>query len=125
MDQSNPAVEQQMHLSPAILAMLDEDKTILPTTARKMLFVQMSELHKRFKDVNAPIGQRQAFADFLAKIADAYPKTNAPAVAPGSGFSVNIIMGSKAEPPRVQDITDVSDIKLVNTNNEETPSPNV
>ena len=114
MDQNSPAVLQQTNIPPALLEAVETDPRLLGAIARKMLAVQMDALHKRLRDPNTPIGQRQAFADFLAKVGDAYPKANAMVTAPGSGFSVNIIMNgvpvSATKAPLVEDVTPANDM---------------
>ena len=100
MDANNPAVASQTAISPADLERVAKDPTLLTETARKMLAVQMVTMHKRAADPNMPIGQRQSWMEFLAKIGDAVPKQNAVlAGGPGAGFSVQIIMNQPAAQP--------------------------
>lgn len=93
MDAHNPAVAAQTALSPADLARVAENPKMLTDTARKMLLINMSAMHARMRDPNTPVGQRQSWMDFLAKLGDVYPKASAQVV-PGAGFSVNIVLGN-------------------------------
>lgn len=111
MDTSNPAVSSQIKVSPADLQEVIENKNYLPTQAKKMLLVQIAAIHDRLRDPNVGVGPRQAFADFLAKLADAYPKASVQGVAGnGVGFSVNIVLEApSAKPPAITaEVTDVT-----------------
>lgn len=93
MDANNPAVAQQTALSPADLERIAKDPTVLTETSRKMLAVQMMTMHRRMADPTVPIGQRQSWMDFLAKLGDAMPKQAANGIGvSGPGFSVQIVL---------------------------------
>lgn len=125
MDPQNPAVLQHTSVPPSLLEEVEKDPKVLTRIGRKMLLIQMDAIHRKLSDPNIGLGQRQAFAEFLAKLSDAYPKAST-AVAPGSGFSVNIIMGdSKPSSVRpvveVIDATEVTDAKVIE--HTTTPAP--
>lgn len=95
MQQDNPAVLRQTEVPPSLLEELDNDPKLLSSVAKRMLLVRMDAMYRTISTSNTSMGQQQQFIDFLAKIADAYPKANAvPVTAPGQGFSVNIIMNA-------------------------------
>lgn len=95
MNEQNPAVAQQLAVPPAMLEAVEKDPRVLSGVARKMLLVQMDAIHRRLRDPNAPIGQRQAFADFLAKVGDAVPKASSQG-AVAAGVSINVVFGDNA-----------------------------
>ena len=100
MEQTNPAVQQQTLISPALLEEIETNPKAIATLSKKMLLVQVDAVHRRMRDPNTPVGQRLQFIDIRAKLGDAYPKAAAVAVAPGAGFSVNIIMAPN-EPKKI------------------------
>ena len=121
MDPQNPAVLQHTSVPPSLLEEVEKDPKVLTRIGRKMLLIQMDAIHRKLSDTTIGLGQRQAFAEFLAKISDAYPKAST-AVAPGSGFSVNIIMGDSkpsSSPVPVVEVVDVTEAKVI----EHTPAP--
>jgi len=95
-----------------MLEQVEKDPKLLSAVARKMLLVQMDAIHRKLRDPNAPLGQRQAFAEFLAKVGDAYPKA-ATAQQAGPGFSVNIVFGGDKQlsaPVQVQAVEVVNEL---------------
>jgi hypothetical protein len=121
MDSANPAVTQRTAITPAMLEEVEKDAAPISAMARKMLLVQIDALHYKFRDLDAPIGQRQAFAEFLAKVGDAMPKASNTPLLAGSGFSVNIIMSqpppaqsAPAKPTAAVEIVDVAAKQVVN-----------
>lgn len=93
MDESNPAVMDQMRSGPADLEEVALDTKVITRQSRKMLFLQVQKTHTLMANPAIPIGQRLQFIDTLAKLADAYPKANAGAgqLPQGAGFSVSIV----------------------------------
>ena len=120
MDNTNPAVRKQTLISPALLEEVEHNPKVIKKISAKLLLVQIDATHQRMRDPNTPLGLRLQFIDHLAKLSDAYPKANLPAVAvPGAGFSVNIIMGPneprKIIPPTIEVLAEVIELESTST----------
>jgi hypothetical protein len=101
MDSSNPAVSQQMNLSPAMLEAVGRDHRILVDIAKKMSLVQLDSLHRAAGNPNLPMGQKIQIAELTMKVADLFPRAAAANVSTGTPFSVNIVFSNKTPPPNI------------------------
>lgn len=100
MDSSNPAVAQQLPISPAALEALEKDASLITAQARKMFFIQAHKVHQLMAGANVPMGQRLQFMEVLAKAGDVYPKATAvQAGAGGPAFSINIVLNKDDPKP--------------------------
>lgn len=102
MDTSNPAVAQQLPISPAALEALEKDASLITEQARKMFFIQAHKVHQLMAGANVPMGQRLQFMEVLAKAGDVYPKATAAVQgAGGPAFSVQIVFNDKPNTPAI------------------------
>ena len=99
MDYDNPAVSKQVSVSPALLEAVADDPKYLTSLARKMLLMALSRQHKKLMEPDAPVGQRQAHIEMLAKLGDAVPKAAAASTVP---FSITFVGAPGAAPQQVQ-----------------------
>lgn len=97
MDYENPAVSKQVAVSPALLEAVADDPKFLTGLARKMLLMALSKQHKKLMDHDAPVGQRQAHIEMLAKLGDAVPKATAASTVP---FSITFV-GAPGAPVQI------------------------
>jgi hypothetical protein len=75
-----------------MLEEVEQDPKALKGWFRKLLLVNANAQHQALNSLNAPLGARQAFMEFLAKNGDTQPKQAD--LPPGSGFSINIVFNS-------------------------------
>ena len=96
MDLKNPAVAQLTNIPPAVLAEISANPASFGPWVRALLAVHLDKMHDLINqdpDYASP-GQRMDFMKFLASIGDAMPKVQVAQQAAGSGFSVQINIGT-------------------------------
>lgn len=117
MKQDNPAVTRQLQTPPAMLEEVEKDPKAMSGWARKLLLVQINQMHLDVRTKDIPLSQRLQFAELLAKLGDAVPRASVPAAA-GSGFSVNIVFGDntrkKVDLEPVVEVVDAAPQPLTN-----------
>lgn len=101
MDINNPAVSQQMNVSPAMLEAVGRDQRVLVDIAKKMSLVQLDSLHRAAGNPNLPMGQKIQIAELTMKVADLFPRAAVANASAGVPFSVNIVFSNKAPPPNI------------------------
>lgn len=103
MDQDNPAVASQIQMPPALLQEFVENHQSFRDWCHKLLGVNIDSMFLLLRNPAISMRDRLAAMEFLAKMADLYPKTTlANGSAGGPMFSININMDKKKDLPVVE-----------------------
>lgn len=94
MDEQNPAVSRQVNIPPAFLEEVGNDPRALEAWCRKLHLVGADKIQRLMRDPAVPLSQRLAWMDHLAKYGGLGQARNQPVAAPGSGFSVQIVVNN-------------------------------
>lgn len=111
MDEQNPAVSKHINIPPAVLEEVGKDPKAMEALCRKMYLVNADRMHRDMRSPNVAMSLRLQWLDHLAKYGGIGAARNQPAAAaPGTGFSVNIILDGSApvsKPPTVVGVKNV------------------